>query len=64
MATTVLDVLKGDIEKLMSNRKEALVNGSPTTFDQYREQVGVVRGLAMALHAVEERVQSEDADDE
>lgn len=54
MAKTVLDVLKTHIEKLMESRKSALVNGSPKTFEQYREEVGVLKGLAMALTEIQD----------
>lgn len=64
MAKTVFDVLKEDIEKLMSNRKAAVINGSPKTFEQYREEVGVLKGLGLALDAVETRARAAGENDE
>tara|TARA_R110000803_G_scaffold183846_1_gene246174 strand:- start:56 stop:253 length:198 start_codon:yes stop_codon:yes gene_type:complete len=45
MATTVLDVLKKKIEDDMSSAQEFLSSGGAKDFSQYKEIVGLVRGL-------------------
>jgi len=49
MANTVFDVLTKQIEDATSSAQEFLENGSATDYANYREVVGLIRGLQTGL---------------
>ena len=54
MATTVFDVLTKQIEDATSSATEFLENGSATDYANYREVVGLIRGLQTSLSYVKD----------
>jgi|TARA_E500000318_G_scaffold102657_1_gene107120 hypothetical protein len=54
MATTVFDVLTKQIEDATFSAKEFLENGSATDYANYREVVGLIRGLQTSLSFVKD----------
>ena len=53
MATTVLDVLKKKLLDLRELRTEATSTGQPKDWTDYRQCVGEIRGLDLALSELE-----------
>jgi len=54
MANTVFDVLTKQIEDATSSATEFLENGSATDYANYREVVGLIRGLQTSLSYVKD----------
>ena len=54
MATTVFDVLTKQIEDSKFSAQEFLENGSATDYANYREVVGLIRGLQTSLSYVKD----------
>ena len=54
MANTVFDVLTKQIEDATSSATEFLENGSATDYANYREVVGLIRGLQTSLQYVKD----------
>jgi len=54
MTTTVFDVLTKQIEDATSSAQEFLENGSATDYANYREVVGLIRGLQTSLSYVKD----------
>tara|TARA_R100000544_G_scaffold25530_1_gene12995 strand:- start:162 stop:359 length:198 start_codon:yes stop_codon:yes gene_type:complete len=54
MATTVFDVLTKQIEDSKFSAQEFLENGSATDYADYREVVGLIRGLQTSLSYVKD----------
>jgi|TARA_B110000977_G_scaffold176400_1_gene232092 hypothetical protein len=54
MANTVFDVLTKQIEDATSSAQEFLENGSATDYANYREVVGLIRGLQTSLSYVKD----------
>lgn len=54
MANTVFDVLMKQIEGSTSSAQEFLENGSATDYANYREVVGLIRGLQTSLSYVKD----------
>ena len=54
MAKTVFDVLKEKIEADKSSALEFLGNGGAKDFAQYKEVVGLIRGLEAGINYVED----------
>ena len=54
MANTVFDVLTKQIEDATSSAQEFLENGSATDYANYREVVGLIRGLQTSLSFVKD----------
>ena len=54
MANTVFDVLTKQIEDATSSAQEILENGSATDYANYREVVGLIRGLQTSLSYVKD----------
>jgi hypothetical protein len=54
MAKTVFDVLKDKIEDDKSSALEFLGNGGAKDFAQYKEVVGLIRGLEAGINYVED----------
>jgi|TARA_R110000822_G_scaffold1539_3_gene7100 uncharacterized protein (UPF0297 family) len=53
MAKTVFDVLKNKIDEDISSASSFLVAGSPKDYANYREVVGLIRGLEASKSYVE-----------
>ena len=65
MANTVFDVLKEKIELAKQDSKEFLEVGGAKDYANYRETVGVIRGLDTTLREIEDLAKRyEDDDDE
>ena len=47
--TTVLDVLRDELDEAIALHKDALASGRIGDYAAYREQVGVITGLTSAL---------------
>lgn len=58
------EVLLEKVREDLNMRKTALVDGGVTSFEQYRELAGVIRGLALAeQHILDLARNMEDDDD-
>jgi hypothetical protein len=66
MAKTVYDVLVQKFEEEVASSSQFLVNGGAKSFDDYREVVGRIRGLQLAIETTKDllRSQMEEEDDE
>jgi hypothetical protein len=66
MAKTVFDVLVQKFEEDVASSTQFLVNGGAKSFDDYREVVGRIRGLQLAIQTTKDlsRSQMEEDDDE
>ena len=65
MAKTVFDVLKDKIDDDMSSAQSFLYAGSPKDYANYREVVGLIRGLEATKSYIEDLAKNymEDDDD-
>lgn len=65
MATTVFDVLVKKHEEDVASSVQFLINGGVKSFDEYREVVGRIRGLQLAIQTTKDlsRSQMEQDDD-
>ena len=54
MAKTVFDVLNDRIDESISSAKSFLTAGSPKDYANYREVVGLIRGLESSKQYVED----------
>ena len=65
MAKTVFDVLIEKFEEDISSSSQFLVGGGAQSFDAYREVVGRIRGLQLAVQTTKDlsRSQMEEDDD-
>lgn len=65
MAKTVYDVLIDKHEEDVDSSTQFLVNGGAKDFAEYREIVGRIRGLQLAIQTTKDLLRSmEDNDDE
>ena len=66
MAKTVFDVLITKFEEDVASSTQFLVGGGAKSFDEYREVVGRIRGLQLAIQTTKDlsRSQMEEDDDE
>lgn len=66
MAKTVFDVLIQKYEEDVSSSVQFLVGGGAKSFDDYREVVGRIRGLQLAIQTTRDlaRTQMEGGDDD
>jgi len=64
MARTVFDVLIGKYEEEVAASVQFLVNGGCKSFDDYREVVGRIRGLQLAIEATKDLLRSQMKDDD
>lgn len=66
MAKTVFDVLIQKHEEDVDSSVQFLVGGGAKSFDEYREVVGRIRGLQLAIQTTKDlsRSQMEEDDDE
>ena len=54
MAKTVFDVLNDKIDESISSAKSFLTAGSPKDYANYREVVGLIRGLETSKYYMED----------
>lgn len=54
MAKTVFDVLKERIDDDISSAKDFLTTGSPKDYSEFREVVGLIRGLESSKQYIED----------
>ncbi len=54
MAKTVFDVLNERIDDDISSAKDFLTTGSPKDYSEFREVVGLIRGLESAKLIIED----------
>ena len=66
MAKTVFDVLIQKFEEDVDSSTQFLVGGGAKSFDEYKEVVGRVRGLQLAIQTTKDlsRSQMEEDDDD
>jgi hypothetical protein len=58
MAKTVFDVLTNNIDEQLSSAQRFLSGGSPKDYAEYREVVGLIRGLEASKQYVEDLSQN------
>lgn len=65
MAKTVFDVLVQKFEEDISSSTQFLIGGGVKSFDEYKEVVGRIRGLQLAIQTTKDlsRSQMEEDDD-
>lgn len=54
MAKTVFDVLTNNIDEQLSSAQRFLSGGSPKDYAEYREVVGLIRGLEASKSYIED----------
>ena len=66
MAKTVFDVLVQKFEEDVASSTQFLVSGGAKSFDDYKEVVGRIRGLQLAIQTTKDlsRSQMEEDDDD
>ena len=64
MAKTVFDVLIEKFEEDVASSTQFLVNGGAKGFDDYREIVGRIRGLQLAIQTTKDLSRSQMEDDD
>lgn len=64
MAKTVFDVLIEKFEEDVASSTQFLVNGGAKCFDDYREIVGRIRGLQLAIQTTKDLSRSQMEDDD
>lgn len=63
--TTVLDVLRSELQSKLSQQRKTLTDGVAKDFADYKEQAGAIRGLTYALYLVEDLMRkSQEMDDD
>jgi hypothetical protein len=64
MAKTVFDVLVQKFEEDVTSSTQFLVNGGAKSFDDYREVVGRIRGLQLAIQTTKDLSRSQMEEDD
>lgn len=64
MGRTVFDVLVDKFEEDVSSSAQFLVNGGVKTLEEYREVVGRIRGLRLAIQTTKDLSRSQMEDDD
>ena len=64
MSKTVYDVLIDKFGEEVASSVHFLVNGGCKSFDEYREVVGRIRGLQLAIEATKDLLRSQMEEDE
>ena len=64
MAKTVFDVLIEKFEEDVASSTQFLVGGGAKSFDDYREVVGRIRGLQLAIQTTKDLSRSQMEEDE
>ena len=54
MAKTVFEVLIDKCKEAIESREQFLAGGGPKDFPEYREVVGVIRGLALMQREIQD----------
>ena len=56
------------LHKEAANIKESLANGSASTMEEYKQQVGKIEGIQLSIHAlkdiIKKRLHEDDVDNE
>lgn len=63
MAKTVFDVLIDKFEEDVASSTQFLIGGGAKCFDDYREVVGRIRGLQLAIQATKDLAHAQMEDD-
>ena len=63
MAKTVFDVLIQKFEEDVASSQQFLIGGGAKSFDEYREVVGRVRGLQLAIQTTKDLSRSQMEED-
>jgi hypothetical protein len=61
---TVLGYLKDKFKDEQTHRADFLARGNATSFEEYKNVAGVIRGLALATEILDDLVQRLEKDDE
>jgi hypothetical protein len=64
MAKTVFDVLVQKFEEDVVSSTQFLINGGAKSFDDYREVVGRIRGLQLAIQTTKDLSRSQMEEDD
>lgn len=64
MAKTVFDVLVDKFEEDISSSTQFLIGGGVKNFDEYKEVVGRIRGLQLAIQTTKDLSRSQMEDDD
>ena len=64
MAKTVFDVLIDKFEEDVASSTQFLVGGGAKSFDEYREVVGRIRGLQLAIQTTKDLLRSQMEEDD
>ena len=64
MAKTVFDVLIEKFEEDISSSSQFLVGGGAKSFDEYKEVVGRIRGLQLAMQTTKDLSRSQMEEDD
>ncbi len=64
MAKTVFDVLIEKFEEDIASSADFLINGGAKDYAEYREVVGRVRGLRLAVQSTKDLSRSQDEEDD
>ena len=54
---TEYQFLASELQKLIESRAQSVAEGSCKTFEEYRNTTGIIRGLALAVDLIKDRVQ-------
>jgi len=61
---TEYDYLVGELEKEIETRAQSVAAGNCKSIEEYRNTTGIIRGLALAVDLIKDRVQKlEDSDE-
>jgi len=61
---TEYDYLVGELEKEIEARAQSVAAGNCKSIEEYRNTTGIIRGLALAVDLIKDRVQKlEDSDE-
>ncbi len=54
---TEYDYLVNELEKLIESRAQSVAAGNCQSLEEYRNTTGIIRGLALAVDLIKDRVQ-------
>ena len=64
----IWDEVERAIQKEIQNISGSLANGSASTIEEYRQQVGKIEGLTLSIHTmkhiIKQRLHDDDVDEE
>lgn len=61
---TVIDVLVGHLQDNIESANDFLEDGGPKDYSEYKEVVGLIRGLNAALNIIEELLEQQGRDED